>query len=157
MTKPESAGYDYDVVISGASLAGSAAAILLARRGVRVALLERRSDPAAYKVLCTHSTRHLGTYGAAALAVTAMVSVQSGAGVSTWMFPTAGPLGTASLRLACAAVIMLDRRHLAAPRGPWRPRAHPALERLARPGRPGIRRRLRSGARRLCRLHPARG
>ncbi|MFE7185355.1 NAD(P)/FAD-dependent oxidoreductase [Streptomyces erythrochromogenes] len=55
MTQPESTGYDYDVVISGASLAGSAAAILLARRGVRVALLERRSDPAAYKVLCTHS------------------------------------------------------------------------------------------------------
>ncbi|MFJ6760956.1 MULTISPECIES: NAD(P)/FAD-dependent oxidoreductase [unclassified Streptomyces] len=55
MTKPESAGYDYDVVISGAGLAGSAAAILLARRGVRVALLERRSDPEAYKVLCTHS------------------------------------------------------------------------------------------------------
>ncbi|MFF7631555.1 NAD(P)/FAD-dependent oxidoreductase [Kitasatospora sp. NPDC008050] len=55
MTKPESTGHDYDVVISGASLAGSAAAILLARRGVRVALLERRSDPEAYKVLCTHS------------------------------------------------------------------------------------------------------
>ncbi|MFG3001837.1 NAD(P)/FAD-dependent oxidoreductase [Streptomyces sp. NPDC048340] len=55
MTKSESTGYDYDVVISGASLAGSAAAILLARRGVRVALLERRSDPEAYKVLCTHS------------------------------------------------------------------------------------------------------
>ncbi|MEV7524220.1 NAD(P)/FAD-dependent oxidoreductase [Streptomyces sp. NPDC091371] len=55
MTRPESAGYEYDVVISGASLAGSAAAILLARRGVRVALLERRSDPEAYKVLCTHS------------------------------------------------------------------------------------------------------
>ena len=58
MTKPESAGTDstdYDVVISGASLAGSAAAILLARRGARVALLERRSDPEAYKVLCTHS------------------------------------------------------------------------------------------------------
>ncbi|MEU9148491.1 NAD(P)/FAD-dependent oxidoreductase [Streptomyces sp. NPDC048349] len=55
MTKPESTGYDYDVVISGAGLAGSAAAILLARRGVRVALLERRSDPEAYKVLCTHS------------------------------------------------------------------------------------------------------
>ncbi|MFC5148277.1 NAD(P)/FAD-dependent oxidoreductase [Streptomyces aureoversilis] len=49
------AGYDYDAVISGAGLAGSAAAILLARRGARVALLERRSDPEAYKVLCTHS------------------------------------------------------------------------------------------------------
>ncbi|MGW7411726.1 NAD(P)/FAD-dependent oxidoreductase [Streptomyces sp. NPDC054863] len=55
MSKPESAGYDYDVVIGGAGLAGSAAAILLARRGARVALLERHSDPDAYKVLCTHS------------------------------------------------------------------------------------------------------
>ncbi|MDV9191981.1 NAD(P)/FAD-dependent oxidoreductase [Streptomyces sp. SR27] len=55
MTKPGTAGDEYDVVISGAGLAGSAAAILLARRGVRVALLERRSDPAAHKVLCTHS------------------------------------------------------------------------------------------------------
>ncbi|MER5886133.1 NAD(P)/FAD-dependent oxidoreductase [Streptomyces sp. NPDC001941] len=59
MTRPEDAapGHDvpYDVVISGASLAGCAAAILLARRGARVALLERRGDPEAYKVLCTHS------------------------------------------------------------------------------------------------------
>lgn len=55
MPGPENAEHDYDVVISGAGLAGSAAAILLARRGVRVALLERRSDPEAYKVLCTHS------------------------------------------------------------------------------------------------------
>ncbi|MFE7168816.1 NAD(P)/FAD-dependent oxidoreductase [Streptomyces sp. NPDC057616] len=54
MTRLERDAYDYDVVISGASVAGSAAAVLLARRGVRVALLERRSDPAAYKVLCTH-------------------------------------------------------------------------------------------------------
>jgi 2-polyprenyl-6-methoxyphenol hydroxylase-like FAD-dependent oxidoreductase len=55
MTRPESAGYDYDVAIGGAGLAGSAAAILLARRGARVALLERRADPEAYKALCTHS------------------------------------------------------------------------------------------------------
>ncbi|AZM91917.1 NAD(P)/FAD-dependent oxidoreductase [Streptomyces sp. W1SF4] len=55
MTEPESAADGHDVVISGASLAGCTAAILLARRGVRVALLERRSDPEAYKVLCTHS------------------------------------------------------------------------------------------------------
>lgn len=55
MANTESAGPDYDVVISGSGLAGSAAAVLLARRGVRVALLERRSDPEAYKVLCTHS------------------------------------------------------------------------------------------------------
>ncbi|MEJ8641717.1 NAD(P)-binding protein [Streptomyces sp. MS1.HAVA.3] len=41
MTKPD----NYDVVIGGSGLAGSAAAILLARRGVRVALLERRRTP----------------------------------------------------------------------------------------------------------------
>lgn len=55
MTEPGNAAHEYDVVISGASLAGSAAATLLARRGARVALLERRSDPEAHKVLCTHS------------------------------------------------------------------------------------------------------
>ncbi|MEU2509863.1 NAD(P)/FAD-dependent oxidoreductase [Streptomyces sp. NPDC007863] len=48
-------GGDYDVVVVGASLAGCTAAILFARRGARVALLERRSDPEAYKVLCTHA------------------------------------------------------------------------------------------------------
>ncbi|MFF2777591.1 NAD(P)/FAD-dependent oxidoreductase [Streptomyces sp. NPDC058052] len=61
MTQPEGTGTGrrpddaYDVVIGGAGLAGSAAAILLARRGARVALLERRPDPDAYKVLCTHA------------------------------------------------------------------------------------------------------
>ncbi|AUG76589.1 monooxygenase [Kitasatospora sp. MMS16-BH015] len=55
MTGVGRGGDEYDVVISGASLAGSAAAALLARQGARVALLERRSDPGAYKVLCTHS------------------------------------------------------------------------------------------------------
>ncbi|MFE1267740.1 NAD(P)/FAD-dependent oxidoreductase [Streptomyces sp. NPDC058758] len=61
MTEPDTAPSGrqpdgtYDVVIAGAGLAGCAAAILLARRGVRVALLERRSDPGAYKVLCTHA------------------------------------------------------------------------------------------------------
>ncbi|WP_035839265.1 NAD(P)/FAD-dependent oxidoreductase [Kitasatospora azatica] len=45
---------EYDVVIGGASIAGCAAAVLLARRGARVALLERRTEPDAYKVLCTH-------------------------------------------------------------------------------------------------------
>ncbi|MGA5822027.1 NAD(P)/FAD-dependent oxidoreductase [Kitasatospora sp. NPDC094028] len=61
MTEPANTADDFDVVISGASLAGSAAAILLARRGARVALLERRSDPDAYRVLCTHSV-HASAY-----------------------------------------------------------------------------------------------
>ncbi len=44
----------YDVAIVGASLAGCAAAILFAREGLRVALIERHKNPTAYKTLCTH-------------------------------------------------------------------------------------------------------
>lgn len=51
---------NYDVIISGASLAGATAAILLARRGARVALLDRRSDIDAHKVLCTHYIQPCG-------------------------------------------------------------------------------------------------
>jgi flavin-dependent dehydrogenase len=44
----------FDAVVVGASIAGCTAAILLGRRGLRVALLERATDPAAYKKTCTH-------------------------------------------------------------------------------------------------------
>jgi 2-polyprenyl-6-methoxyphenol hydroxylase-like FAD-dependent oxidoreductase len=45
---------DYDAAIVGASLAGSATAIFLARAGARVALIEKRPDPAAFKRICGH-------------------------------------------------------------------------------------------------------
>ena len=45
---------DYDVAIVGASIGGCTAARLFAQRGARVALIERRPDPAAYKTVCTH-------------------------------------------------------------------------------------------------------
>lgn len=45
---------DYDVAIVGASLAGSTAATLYGRQGLRVALIERHSDPRAFKRVCTH-------------------------------------------------------------------------------------------------------
>ncbi len=44
----------FDVVIVGGSLAGCAAATLFARRGARVAVVERSPDPDAYKRVCTH-------------------------------------------------------------------------------------------------------
>lgn len=45
---------DYDAVIVGASLAGCTAAILLARAGARVALVEQRPDATAFKRICSH-------------------------------------------------------------------------------------------------------
>lgn len=45
---------DYDVAIVGASLAGCATAIMLARAGARVALVEKSPDPKAFKRICTH-------------------------------------------------------------------------------------------------------
>jgi 2-polyprenyl-6-methoxyphenol hydroxylase-like FAD-dependent oxidoreductase len=48
------AGDRFDVVVAGASIAGCTAARLFALAGARVALVERRADPAAYKVACTH-------------------------------------------------------------------------------------------------------
>jgi 2-polyprenyl-6-methoxyphenol hydroxylase-like FAD-dependent oxidoreductase len=49
-----STGADYDAVVVGASLAGSATAIMLARAGARVALVEQRPDADAYKKICSH-------------------------------------------------------------------------------------------------------
>ena len=45
---------DYDAVIVGASLAGCATAIALGRTGARIALVEKRPDPAAFKRICSH-------------------------------------------------------------------------------------------------------
>ncbi|HEY8078097.1 MAG TPA: NAD(P)/FAD-dependent oxidoreductase, partial [Labilithrix sp.] len=44
----------FDVAVCGASLSGCAAAILLARKGLRVVLLEKSTDVDAYKKTCTH-------------------------------------------------------------------------------------------------------
>src|SRR3954463_3485601 len=44
----------YDAAIAGASIAGCTAATFLARRGARVALVEKRPDAGAWKAMCTH-------------------------------------------------------------------------------------------------------
>jgi len=49
---PVTAGFD--VIVVGASIGGCTAARLFALAGARVALVERRPDPGAYKVVCTH-------------------------------------------------------------------------------------------------------
>lgn len=46
---------EYDVVVVGAGIGGSAAAIQFGRAGLRVALVERSPDPAHFKRACTHS------------------------------------------------------------------------------------------------------
>jgi flavin-dependent dehydrogenase len=46
---------DFDVAVVGASVAGCTAARLYAQSGARVALVEQRDDPAAFKVVCTHA------------------------------------------------------------------------------------------------------
>ncbi|HSV50680.1 MAG TPA: NAD(P)/FAD-dependent oxidoreductase [Burkholderiaceae bacterium] len=48
------ANEQYDVAIVGASLSGCAAAIFFGRHGLKVALIERDTDPSAYKKICTH-------------------------------------------------------------------------------------------------------
>src|SRR5437763_3325507 len=45
---------EFDAVIVGASLAGCTAAIQLGRAGARVALVEQRPDPDAFKRMCSH-------------------------------------------------------------------------------------------------------
>jgi flavin-dependent dehydrogenase len=44
----------YDIIVVGASLAGSTAATLLGRAGLRVALVEKHHNIETFKVLCTH-------------------------------------------------------------------------------------------------------
>jgi 2-polyprenyl-6-methoxyphenol hydroxylase-like FAD-dependent oxidoreductase len=53
-TAPFSQAHEYDVAVVGASIAGCTLATFLGRAGARVALLERRPDPSAYKTMCTH-------------------------------------------------------------------------------------------------------
>lgn len=51
---------DYDVAIVGASLAGCGAAIMLARSGARIALIEKGPDPKGFKRVCSHYIQSSG-------------------------------------------------------------------------------------------------
>jgi len=96
----------YDAVIVGASLAGCTAAILLARAGVRVALVERRPDAAAFKRICSHfiqssavpTLERLGLLGvieeAGGLRAHARIWTRWG-----WIEPTAGSIVPSGVNL----------------------------------------------------------
>lgn len=51
----------FDVAVVGASIGGCTAARLFAQAGARVALIERRTEPDAYKVVCTHAIQSSAT------------------------------------------------------------------------------------------------
>jgi flavin-dependent dehydrogenase len=54
MLLPMNSEGGHDVVVVGSGIAGPASAILLARQGMKVVLLEAHRDPGHYKRLCTH-------------------------------------------------------------------------------------------------------
>jgi menaquinone-9 beta-reductase len=97
----------YDVVIAGASIAGCTAARLFALAGGRVALVERRPDPAAYKVTCTHQIQSSAVPTIERIGLAPLLeqagAVRSRAAAWTpyggWMlFPPAAPPGYAITR-----------------------------------------------------------
>src|SRR5207302_1969435 len=81
MTRPE-----YDVAIVGASIAGCTAATLFARGGLRVALLESRADPNAYKRTCTHFIQASATPTIERLGVVQAIEAAGGIrnGIDIW-------------------------------------------------------------------------
>jgi 2-polyprenyl-6-methoxyphenol hydroxylase-like FAD-dependent oxidoreductase len=92
----------FDVVVVGASIGGCSAARLLALAGVRVALIERRPDPDAYKVVCTHqilssavpSIERLGLASLIEARGAVRTHVEAWSPYGGWMrFPTDVPYG----------------------------------------------------------------
>jgi menaquinone-9 beta-reductase len=69
---------EHDVAIVGASLAGCAAATHLARHGLKVALIERSTDLAAYKTTCTHYIQPSGVPAMRRLGVDALIEEAGG-------------------------------------------------------------------------------
>ena len=70
--------FTYDVEIVGASIAGCTAAILFARTGARVALIERNKNLSAYKKICTHFIQASATPTIERLGLTSRIEAAGG-------------------------------------------------------------------------------
>jgi flavin-dependent dehydrogenase len=68
----------YDVIIVGGSIGGCTAARLFAQCGLSVALIERSSDPAAYKKVCTHFIQPVATPILERLGLTGLIETSGG-------------------------------------------------------------------------------
>jgi flavin-dependent dehydrogenase len=68
----------YDVVVVGASIGGCTAAILYARHGLNVALVERSKDVAHYKKVCTHYLQPLALGTLRKLGLDALIEAAGG-------------------------------------------------------------------------------
>jgi flavin-dependent dehydrogenase/pimeloyl-ACP methyl ester carboxylesterase len=78
--------HDYDAAVVGASIGGCTAATFLARRGARVALVERRPDPGAWKAMCTHFIQPSATPTLERLGVIDQIEAAGGVrnGIDAW-------------------------------------------------------------------------
>jgi flavin-dependent dehydrogenase len=85
-----SEGEHYDVAIVGASTAGCTAARLYAQRGARVALIERKPSPDAYKTVCTHFIQSSATPTIERLGLAPLLDERGAVhnGVDVWTAPS---------------------------------------------------------------------
>lgn len=111
---------EYDAVIVGGSLAGSAAAALMARLGARVALVEKRPDPGAFKRVCSHHIQASAVPTIERLGV--MPAIEAAGGVRCrarlrtrwgWIVPPAGGRVQRSLNLRRERLDPIVRRRAA--------------------------------------------
>jgi flavin-dependent dehydrogenase len=79
-------GLTYDVAVVGGSIAGCTTAILFAKRGLRVGLLESNPDPSAYKKICTHFIQPSATPTIQRLAVAEAIEAAGGLRNGIWVW-----------------------------------------------------------------------
>jgi len=76
----------YAVAVVGGSIAGCTTAILFAKRGLRVGLLESNPDPSAYKRICTHFIQPSATPTIQRLAVAEAIEAAGGLRNGIWLW-----------------------------------------------------------------------